>query len=415
MRKYFRVGCVWALLVVWLVILSLQQNLQAVAVQVQKTTNVTNGGTSVTATFGTAASVNNLLIAICGARDSATITGPSGFSTAINESGTPSQGIFYKVAAGGETALSCSTGATSTRLGMHIYEYRGTVTASPLDQANSSSGSGTSPASGSITTTNANDLLIAGLTTNANTNFSSWTNSFVEQNDFSNGGAAGSRSTYGGADHQVSATGTYSTGATAGNGAWRGQIASFKLIDPLLSTDIVDGSGNSVASPAISMSSTSLKFDCQTVTGTLGISSEKIRTTNTTSNPAWTLTIAATSGATTNWSTGSLTYDFNDSSGSPAGCADGGDTDSIAGQMTINPSAATVTAQPSCTTTGVTRGSSAGFAEGSTDSVTLLTASASANLSCYWDLTNVAVSQTIPAEQLDGSYTINMTLTITAN
>lgn len=391
---------------------------QAVAVLVQKTNNVTNGGTSVTATFGAGAIANHLLVAVCGARDLATITGPSGFSTAINESGSPSQGIFYKVAAGGETALSCSTGLTSTRLGMHIYEYRGVVASSPLDAVNTLTSVGVSaaPASGSVTTANANDLIIAGVTTNANTVFSAWSNSFTEQSDFANGGAAGSRSTYGGSDRTVSSTGTYSTVATAGaSGAWRGQIASFKLIDPVLAADIVDSGGSSVASPSIAMGSTSFKFDCQTANGTLGTSSERIRISNFTSNPAWTLSIAATSGATGKWTTGSLDYDFNDSAGTPAGCGDGADSDSLAGQMSINPSAATLTAQSGCTTTGLTRGSNAAFAEGVTNSITLSSASASALVGCYWDLTNISVSQNIPREQAEGSYSISMTLTITAN
>ena len=67
-----------------------------------------------------------------------------------------------------------------------------------------------------------------------------------------------------------------------------------------------------------------------------------------------------------------------------------------------------------CSATDITKGSSASFSEGVTDSITLLTAGASADTSCYWDFTGVSVSQTIPAEQPVDNYSINMTLTVTA-
>jgi hypothetical protein len=403
--------------VIFLVILAQTVPVRAAISKVQSTTGVTDGGTSVSATFAAGATANNLLIAICGARASVTFTGPSGFSSAINEAGSPSQGIFYLVAAGGETTLSCSSGGTSSRLGIHIYEYGGTATSSPFDVANSAASRSTTPATGSINTNNADSLLIAGITVDGTTSLSSWTNSFVEQHDFANGGNPGSANTYGGADLIVSSTGTYSTGATSANGNWRGQIAAFMAAAAggTLTVDIVDGSGNPVANPSVAMSSFGFKFDCNTSTGTFGTSSEKIRAQNTTAGPAWTLTIAATSGATANWSAGTPKYDFNDGGGSPAGCGDGGDSDSFGGQLTVDSSGGTLTQQSGCNTTGLSLGSSAAFLEGTTDSITLLTASASAGTNCYWDLTGLSLSQKVPPEQTNGSYTINFTLTITAS
>jgi hypothetical protein len=178
-----------------------------------------------------------------------------------------------------------------------------------------------------------------------------------------------------------------------------------------MSVDIVDSGGSSVASPSVSFGNVQLMFQCQSATGTLGASAQKIRVTNTTSNGNWTLSISATSGSTALWGT---TYDFNDSSGSPAGCSDGADADSRAGQLTLNPSAGTVTPQSGCVSTGVSKGSSAAFAEGSLNSITLLTA-ASSQTSCYYDLTGVSLTQKVPSETAVGSYTINMTITITAN
>ena len=179
-----------------------------------------------------------------------------------------------------------------------------------------------------------------------------------------------------------------------------------------LSVDIVDGSGNSVSSPSLAMGSVAFSFPYQTATGTLGVADQKIRVDNSTANAQWTLTLAADGGATTTWSAGSLHYDFNDPT---ADAGDGADADSYGGQMTVDPSGATITPKSGCNDTGLTLGSSNAFSEGTTNSITLLTAGASAGTSCYWDLTDIGVSQTIPAEQPANSYSLNMTLTVTAN
>ena len=49
-----------------------------------------------------------------------------------------------------------------------------------------------------------------------------------------------------------------------------------------------------------------------------------------------------------------------------------------------------------------------------TDSITLVTAGSTSGTNCYWDMTGITVSQTIPLEQAVASYTIDMTLTVTA-
>jgi hypothetical protein len=178
-----------------------------------------------------------------------------------------------------------------------------------------------------------------------------------------------------------------------------------------LSADIVNSGGTPVSSPSVSFGSAQFMFVCQISSGTLGVSSERIRVNNTTPNGNWTLTMAATSGATAAWGTA---YDFNDGGGSPAGCADGGDADGRAGQLTIDPSVSTLAPQSGCSSSGVTRGGSSAFAEGSVNSITLLTASGS-QTNCYYDLTGVSLSQRIPEETPVGNYSINMTITVTAN
>ncbi len=180
-----------------------------------------------------------------------------------------------------------------------------------------------------------------------------------------------------------------------------------------LSVLIVDSGGAEVISPNVNMSSKNLDFACQTSTGTFGIDSQRIRVNNGTGNSLWTLSAAA-SVTTALWSAGSPNFDFNDNGSS--GCADSVvDADLYGGQMTQNASVATSTPQVGCTNTGITLGGSTSFVEGTTNSATLLIAGATAGTSCYWDLTGVAVSQMIPAEQAVGSYTITMTVDVVAN
>jgi hypothetical protein len=194
-------------------------------------------------------------------------------------------------------------------------------------------------------------------------------------------------------------------------------FAYWRFIPPTgtLTADIVDGAGSTVASPSLSMTGVAAGNSCQVTTGALGASVQKIRVTNTTVTPGWTLSMAPTLGATTSWSSGTANYDFNDASGSPAGCGDGGDADTLAGQLSVNPSVGTLTPQAGCSNTGVTLGSSSAYAQGVTDSITLMNASALAQTSCYWELTTIDLSQRIPSFQAPGAYAVNMTITVVAN
>jgi hypothetical protein len=178
--------------------------------------------------------------------------------------------------------------------------------------------------------------------------------------------------------------------------------------------DIVDAAGDPVTSPVFSLSSHTLSFECEPKTGTFGDSSQRIRVSNGSTTEDWSLTLAATGGATATWSGGPTDYDFNDSSGSPGGCSDGGDSDSLAGQMSFDPSAGTLTPEGGCSNTGITKGFGSSFAEGTADSLIILSGTTASDTDCYWDLTGVDVDQQIPADQPTGSYSINMTLTLTA-
>ncbi len=169
----------------------------------------------------------------------------------------------------------------------------------------------------------------------------------------------------------------------------------------VLSIDIVDGTGSTVPSPLFTLSSTSTAFNNQTATGTLGSASQKIRVTNSTANTNWAVSIAATSGPTAVWTTGSFTYDYND----PA---------TNGGKLTINPSVGTSTPQAGCNNNGITLGASTSFSQGTIDSIGLLTSSATTPVNCYWDFTGATLSQLVPKQQQNGTYTLNLTVTVVA-
>ena len=184
----------------------------------------------------------------------------------------------------------------------------------------------------------------------------------------------------------------------------------------VFSGDIVDDEFATVESPAVAMEAVTFSYECQPATGTLGTETEQIYINN--PNAAfngWTVSIAA--NATTAVWDGVTDFDFNDPTTS--GCADGTDTDALAGQMTVDASEATLSYGQDVDTdivTGLTKGSSTAFNEGTTNSVTLLTASDASDDIGDWTLQGVSLSQTIPAEQAaDDTYHIHIVVSIVAS
>jgi len=178
----------------------------------------------------------------------------------------------------------------------------------------------------------------------------------------------------------------------------------------VLTVDIVDSGGSPVVSPSIILGAIGFPIAFDTTTGTLGVSAEKIRVNNTTANPEWSLSVAASS--TTAFWNATVDYDFNDPT---AGAGDGGDADSLGGQMSVDAlTAGVITPQGGCSSTGLTLGTATSFNEGVVDSITILSAGSTATTSCYWDLTTVDISQTIPGEQGVDSYNIDIILTVVA-
>lgn len=220
------------------------------------------------------------------------------------------------------------------------------------------------------------------------------------------------------ADNGAAANSTYCFRAVRGDGTPLNAYTYYPQIttsDGVFQTDIVNAGGAPVASPSVTMSPTVKDISCNSSTGTLGTSSERLRVINHSANVPWAMSIAATDGTTALWTNGSALFDFNDPTGAPAGCSAGADTDAYAGQLSFSFGSASVTAESGCSSTGVTLGSSAGFDEGTIDSITLASASAAAENGCYWDIQGIDVSQSIPGGQPSGNYSLNLTITVVAN
>lgn len=186
--------------------------------------------TVVSATLNPAAVTGHLLIAVVGANGSATITGPTNWSTAINQSGTPSQAIFYTVALGGETTITASVNASPGSIGIQVYEYVGSEIT--LAGASSASGMSDTPTSGTLTTTDTNELLLAAFTNDANKRHTNntWEDAegFTEQKDFGTSGA-GRATGYAGGDSLVNTAGSHDvTTEISADANWRGQIVAFR-------------------------------------------------------------------------------------------------------------------------------------------------------------------------------------------
>ncbi len=168
-----------------------------------------------------------------------------------------------------------------------------------------------------------------------------------------------------------------------------------------LSTFIGDASGVEVPTPSVPFAAKTVSNAVQTSAGTFGTSSQRIYVDNpgaVTGSNGWTVTLAATGGSSATWTSGANTYPFNG-------------TTSANGQLTVNPSVGTITAEVGGTT-GITLGSSATFSGGSNTPVTLLNAASSADDINRVYLTGVGLSQTIPASTPAGTYSLDFTQTL---
>lgn len=182
--------------------------------------------TSVSATYGSTPTTGNTMIATVYANVGIGLESISGWTNVVSGafSGTAqSVTIWAKVAGVGEsTTVSCTGAIGATIMRIHIYEYSGlaaTLTTDGTNTATSGVTSVTSLLSGSIATTNANDLLFIAGATGGSSTAQSYNSSFsLRQTD-------ASAIRLFDADQIVSATGTYSS-----TGSWTSSLRAGSAI-----------------------------------------------------------------------------------------------------------------------------------------------------------------------------------------
>ena len=196
---------------------------------------------SLAITWGQVNTSGNLLVAVVNCLDqsggsSATITAPSGWSTAVSKASFGGIGkvyIFYYENApsiGFSATFTCSVGSSNAKMTGEMVEYSGVATSGSLDKTASTTGDvSTTAATGTTaTTTQANELWVGGIIDQltSGTTFSAPTNSFslVAQNNSTSGG--GGASVF--LERIVSSTGAASSTVTLSQGdAWSGVMATF--------------------------------------------------------------------------------------------------------------------------------------------------------------------------------------------
>lgn len=169
----------------------------------------------------------------------------------------------------------------------------------------------------------------------------------------------------------------------------------------VISTDIRDGSNNVVNNPAFAMGAVSTSTSEQTSTGTFGDASRRISVDNpgaSSTGGSFTLSLNAKVPGTGAWTNGTETYAYNGAT-------------SADGQLTINPAAGSITAVVGGAT-GVSTGTSATFTGSSP--ITIMSADGTSNAIWNGYITGIGLSQTIPAGQASGSYTLDMEQTVVA-
>ncbi len=162
----------------------------------------------------------NLLICFADSRVISTLTAPSGWSTATNDgAAAPAIGVFYKIAAtDGKTVTWTSSDATQP--GIFIFEYSGNHASAPFTsgEAITAVSTSTSPRSGSLSTAASDRLLLSNAAVRQTAVFTSWINSFIEEESVQLGSGG---SSFRGAVADVSPANGADSGCTSGSNLWR--------------------------------------------------------------------------------------------------------------------------------------------------------------------------------------------------
>lgn len=136
--------------------------------------------------------------------------------------------IFYakNITGNASNVIRVTCSASRSYIRIYAHQYSGADTSSPFDQENWGQGSGTSLSTSNITTTFANEVLVAGAGEYNIGNYTAGTNytERLDLNGLTGGAAVGATE-----DRIVSATGTYNATMTVSTSdAWILLVASFK-------------------------------------------------------------------------------------------------------------------------------------------------------------------------------------------
>jgi hypothetical protein len=163
-----------------------------------------------------------------------------------------------------------------------------------------------------------------------------------------------------------------------------------------LSVDFVDGSNVSIASPSVSFGAVNFSFACQPATATLGTASQKLQVKNP-KKAGVKIDLNTPVPATDKWTSGGNNYKYNDATGT--GCTNG--------QLAVSGGSFTKTIGANTPTYTMPGGAFTGAS-----SVTLF--NNTSNTAYDGDITNYTLTQQIPAEQTDGTYSLPMVVSYVA-
>lgn len=166
------------------------------------------------------------------------------------------------------------------------------------------------------------------------------------------------------------------------------------------STDIRDNTNAVIATPTINMNAVTASTSQQNSTGTFGSSTQRITIDNPgAATTSWTLTLNASVPGTSKWTSGGNNYLYNGTAAT--------------GQLTVSTGGATYTVGSAGTSTGIAVGAGGTFS-GST-AVTLATGTVAGNVITNGYFGGFGLTQTIPAGQATGTYTLPMVQTLTVS
>lgn len=191
---------------------------------VQSTSSATAVGTSTTASFANT-TAGNLIIVAAETRGGSTMSVSDSAGNTFTEVKTVTfnftisrLSLYYaaNIVGGADTVKLVDNGTSGSAKHLHVFEYSGLATVSPLDQSTTSvavAGSGLSIATGFLTTTNASELLFAAAGTAGQTEtFTAGSGYTLEKSTTIAGD-----SSFGSEDRTVVATGSYNASTTWNN------------------------------------------------------------------------------------------------------------------------------------------------------------------------------------------------------